>query len=581
MLHLWREASKITGFTDLVFRCEYGQKKQGGYMLQGRADAVRKISSKTGKTPLGLIAAKRKKQSICRHDICRLAQDLADRMEKGTINIAGTGCIREKSTLCAELCKDLAFLGKRVMFVCVKEFVPDAEVDNREQSQSLQEYLDGECSVRDILSYDRENRVYRITGEVQSGCLTDEQWMRLADLLCSCGGLMDYVIVDGPDMEEGAVADTLAGICDASVLLVSQKKAMADRTVQIIRELEEFSKCFLGYVVCRTRDEWALPAIGQEKISVSGKCKRQMNRAALRKGICHLAWAAPFSVFVFCAVVFIANNILRSICKSLKLSVLWCNPWNGIGAAALVALVVWVLLVCYYAKKHKTIKNAAQARECLGKPFLGSLPGGSLQKERYRTRYERELGKICTKLRVLEQGKVLMVTSTLEGEGKTTFAWNLAEMLSKNGSRVMLIDADVNSQLMSRWLMEKKNVSIPWDLKDLVSKRVTAEKAILQLTQSKAYFLGMTHEMKESVRFLASKELTDMLGAIRESMDYVILDAPPAFFAESEILAEKADAILYTIGYDGFSADEILAGVQRMEKTKTPVIGTVLCREVR
>ena len=64
-------------------------------------------------------------------------------------------------------------------------------------------------------------------------------------------------------------------------------------------------------------------------------------------------------------------------------------------------------------------------------------------------------------------------------------------------------------------------------------------------------------------------------------MDYVILDAPPAFFAESEILAKKADAILYTIGYDGFSADEILAGVQRMEKTKTPVIGTVLCREVR
>lgn len=219
-----------------------------------------------------------------------------------------------------------------------------------------------------------------------------------------------------------------------------------------------------------------------------------------------------------------------------------------------------------------------------------------MKRETHRIRYERAMGRLWAKLKISEQqmsqqqtsqqpvaeqkgGKILMVTSTLEGEGKTTFAWNLAEMLSKRGSSVMLIDADMDSRLMTSWLQNKKHVSIPWDLQDLMLARASAEQAILQITESKVYFLGLNREVSDAVQFLLSDGLGEILSAIRQSMDYVILDAPPALFAHSELLANQADGILYVIGYDEADADQILSGVQRMAETKIPVVGTVLCKQ--
>ena len=72
-----------------------------------------------------------------------------------------------------------------------------------------------------------------------------------------------------------------------------------------------------------------------------------------------------------------------------------------------------------------------------------------------------------------------------------------------------------------------------------------------------------------------------MLAAVKKSMDYVLVDAPPAFWAYTELLAKQLDGILYAIGYDEADVGQILSGMQRMQKTKIPLIGTVLCRQQR
>ena len=554
-------------------------------MFQSREGTVRKIMKGMQTPPFGIISERRKKQSMQEQDILRLAMDLCAEVERGTVNVAGTGTDSEKTTLCALLCETLARMGRRVLFLCIKQQMTEAAFDNSGQKRPMQDFLDGLCGVRDILSYDREKKVYQIVGGMECALVSDGQYARLHDLLRSCGGLMDYVIVDGPDLEEGGLAVWLAGVCDASVFMMAaqqNRKAQIEKARACMKEIETLSAHFIGYVICLTKDAWSLPAIWQETLDVTKHCRWKMAHAACRKGMWHLGWTAPFLVFAFVAAVFSANNMALSVCRLWAWPVRY-SPWRGTMVAAGAALGCWLWMVIRYAAGHRTIKREEQAAVCLGVRLLESLPGGNLKREKHRARYERSLSALCVKVKLWGQqgGSVFMVTSTLEGEGKTTLAWNLAEMLSKNGASVMLIDADVDSRLMTSWLQSKKHVSIPWDLQDLMGERATAEQAILQITESKVYFLGLNREVPDKLQFFLSDELTGIVAAVKKSMDYVIVDAPSAFFACTELLARQTDGILYAVGYDEADVGQIRSGVQRMQKTKVPVIGTVLCGRQR
>ena len=569
-------------------------------MFQSREGTVRKIMKGMQTPPFGIISERRKKQSMQEQDMLRLAMDLCAEAERGTINMAGTGSAPEKTAVCALLCETMARMGRRVLFLCLKQQMTETVFDNSGQKRPMQDFLDGLCGVRDILSYDREKKVYQIVGGMECALGNDGQYARLHDLLRSCGSLMDYVIVDGPDLEEGGLAVWLAGVCDASVFMMTAQqnhKAQFARAKSCMEEIKALSAHFIGYIVCQTKDAWSLPAIWQEMPGVTKRCRRQMMRAACRKGMRHLGWAAPFLVFAFVAAVFSANNMALSVFRLWAWPVRY-SPWRGTMIAAGVALGTWFWMVKRYASENRTIKREEQAEECLGERLLESLPGGNLKRKKHRERYERALSALCVKVKFWEQqnevvkdknvqenerqaGSIFMVTSTLEGEGKTTLAWNLAEMLSKNGASVMLIDADVNSRLMTSWLQSKKHVSIPWDLQDLMEARASAEQAILQITESQVYFLGLNREVFDPLQFFLSDELAETLAAVKKSMDYVIVDAPPAFFACTELLAKQSDGILYAIGYDEADVDQIRSGLQRMNKTKVPVIGTVLCRQQR
>ncbi len=569
-------------------------------MFQSREGTVRKIMKGMQTPPFGIISERRKKQSMQEQDMLRLALDLCAEVERGTINMAGTGTVPEKTAVCALLCETLARMGRRVLFLCIKQQMTEMAFDNSGQKRSLQDFLDEECGVRDILSYDREKKVYQIAGEMACAKVSDGQYARLHDLLRSCGSLMDYVIVDGPDLEEGGLAVWLAGVCDASVFMMTAQqshKTQIARAKSCMEEIKALSAHFIGYIVCQTKDAWSLPAIWQEMPGVTKRCRRRMMRAACRKGMRHLGWAAPFLVFAFVAAVFSTNNMALSVFRLWAWPVRY-SPWRGTMVAAGVALGSWFWMVKLYASKNRTIKREEQVEVCLGVRLLESLPKGNLKREKHRERYERTLSALCVKAKLWEQqnkvvkdknvqenewqaGSMFMVTSTLEGEGKTTLAWNLAEMLSKNGASVMLIDADVDSRLMTSWLQSKKHVSIPWDLQDLMEARASAEQAILQITESKVYFLGLNREVPDPLQFFLSDELAGIVAAVKKSMDYVIVDAPSVFFACTELLAKQSDAILYAIGYDEADAEQILSGVQRITKTKTPVIGTVLCRQQR
>ena len=156
-----------------------------------------------------------------------------------------------------------------------------------------------------------------------------------------------------------------------------------------------------------------------------------------------------------------------------------------IGAAA--GLAVALLLIFIYVRTRKTIRQAEDVKKLTNATFLGNLPEAKIKKrsnvkeqtiticnpkvpdsfkeamQLIRTRTEDGLGKAdCP---------VLLVTSSVPGEGKTTVAVNLAEAFAKKKYRVVLLDGDLRnpSVLKCIGLSERKGRGIIGVLKGQIS----------------------------------------------------------------------------------------------------------------
>lgn len=175
----------------------------------------------------------------------------------------------------------------------------------------------------------------------------------------------------------------------------------------------------------------------------------------------------------------------------------------------------------------------------------------------------------------LEQisGKVLMVTSSVAGEGKSTVAVNLAQMLAAEGHRVLLIDGDLRRQgdaallgVRGRYGLQDAALADPRD----------GEGLLVQNKKSGVWLIGNSKSVKQPAAILSSRKVKLFISEMRRKMDYVILDSPPCtMFQDAGILADYADGILYVVKYDEVPRQKIQEGLSFLGEQRTPIIGYV------
>ncbi|MGP9814499.1 polysaccharide biosynthesis tyrosine autokinase [Rhodopseudomonas sp. NSM] len=134
--------------------------------------------------------------------------------------------------------------------------------------------------------------------------------------------------------------------------------------------------------------------------------------------------------------------------------------------------------------------------------------------------------KVTAELRpAIRNNKVIGVTSTLPGEGKSTVACNLAMLMADAGKRVILLDLDLRSPTLVRCLAPPPTAGLlevldgKASLEQAIGREPTTGLALLPLLTS-----GHPAHCDE---ILSSAAFTDLIGQLRESYDYVIIDLPP------------------------------------------------------
>ncbi len=268
------------------------------------------------------------------------------------------------------------------------------------------------------------------------------------------------------------------------------------------------------------------------------------------------------------------------------------NYTRSVKRGAMMGAAVGFVWIIVYAFFRKTVHKQEELKQALNLTCLVSLPKvrrkirGKKQKnnkmafpsirnsrgnpwfaeniETLQIRMERELKE--------RNGKVLLVTSTVSGEGKSVVSLNLAYQLAAHGKKVLLIDGDLRKQQLS----DEIHAAKPEGLVQVVEGKVKWKEAVQEIKEGGIYFLGGKKQVKRPSSILAQPALGTVLSEMKEEMDYIILDAPPSEgFEDVLLLRDYADGIIYIIMQDYIQKRRIIDSISALDENDNKLLGYV------
>jgi succinoglycan biosynthesis transport protein ExoP len=232
-----------------------------------------------------------------------------------------------------------------------------------------------------------------------------------------------------------------------------------------------------------------------------------------------------------------------------------------------------------------TFKSANQVEKILNLPVVGNTPLVKIRKPRdvatlFLSKKEKGFGEAIRGIRtsvvlansgLAQSQSVLMVTSSIPGEGKSVLASNLALSLSQLKSTI-LIDADMRRPSVA------KNFGLrpgTLGLAELLAGNARLEECLQD--QGSLQILAAGHEPSNPLELLSSDRFDKLIEVLRTKFDYIILDVPPLQAVSDPLfLAFHADQLLYVVKYDSTKIDQVKAGIDQLRQNNWRVHGVVL-----
>ena len=219
-----------------------------------------------------------------------------------------------------------------------------------------------------------------------------------------------------------------------------------------------------------------------------------------------------------------------------------------------------------HEKKYKTLKTFLRHNKT---SILISKPDTSFH-------FAEAIRKLRRKVeqRLDGKNKVLLVTSVLENEGKSTIAVNLALSLAQKHERVLLIDCDIRKPACYK-LLDRQHTG-PGTIA-VITGEATVEDAVVQDKATGLHLLLESTALQSSTHLSDSEGMEQMLNRCRELYDYVILDLPPMSASpDVECVMEFADRSLLVVRQNAAAADRLNSAAAVLQDSGAKLLGCVI-----
>ncbi|NEM97600.1 GumC family protein [Pontibacter burrus] len=227
------------------------------------------------------------------------------------------------------------------------------------------------------------------------------------------------------------------------------------------------------------------------------------------------------------------------------------------------------------------VQNQQDVKRATSTPVLGEIAHNDTFEKLVVTENSRstvaELFRLIrTNLQFATLGKdnkVIMVTSSMSGEGKTFFSINLGASLALTGKRVVLVNFDLRKPrlLQDMGLSNETGIS-----NYIIDERLGVEDIIIPASDVHGlYAIGSGPIPPNPAELMMSPKVGHLLAELRESFDYILLDTSPAGqVADAFTLAPFIDACVYIVRYNYTFKSQvaIVDDIYQNRKLKHPMI---------
>jgi capsular exopolysaccharide synthesis family protein len=168
--------------------------------------------------------------------------------------------------------------------------------------------------------------------------------------------------------------------------------------------------------------------------------------------------------------------------------------------------------------------------------------------------------------------KLLAVTSSLPGEGKSVTSLCLARTLALGGANTLLVDCDLRRRGISKTIGEAGA-----GLAEVIQGKASLDQALVRDAQSGAWVLPASADSPAHYDLFTKPEAETLLRRLGERFDHVILDLPPVLgVADARIVAAMADRVLYLVRWNSTPARTAQSGLEVLRECGANVVGAVL-----
>jgi len=264
------------------------------------------------------------------------------------------------------------------------------------------------------------------------------------------------------------------------------------------------------------------------------------------------------------------------------------NIQNGIIIGAALGIMLCVGVAVLYSVFRRSVFEPSDLEKYINMQCFGVVPllptiqnlsddPGTISATQEQSSFRESIRGIANKLeQALEsrEAKVVLVTSTVPGEGKSVLSQNLAESFAYWGKNVVLIDGDLRKPVLYKRLGYKHE---KMSLANVLTEKADINTVVRQRWDGKLTCVLNTVSVENPTVLIDSDAMRKMISSFAEHADLVIVDTPPCGqISDVSVYQQYVDGILYVVQQDLLSISHIVEAAESLDDTENKLFGYVL-----
>ena len=169
--------------------------------------------------------------------------------------------------------------------------------------------------------------------------------------------------------------------------------------------------------------------------------------------------------------------------------------------------------------------------------------------------------------------KVINITSSKEGEGKTTVLSNLATTFANLEKKILILDGDLRNPGVHKIF----EVSNDYGLTDVLLENKTFEECVYCTDTKNLHILTCGSTPPNPSEMLASNKMTEFVNSLKDRYDYIFIDTPPiGVVTDAGIVSTYSDGCIFVVGAKESEIETVKISIERLESLGANILGSIL-----